>query len=137
MKRLNKIAVSLAVTLGVVATVATVHAQQSQMGPGAGMGLGMGAGMHGEMGHGVMGGQMLASNVQGNHANMQQLMTAEERTAMMEKMKQAKTPEDRQKLAMANRAEMEKRAKEKGIELPMKHGMQMGKPGMGMHGQPG
>ena len=61
MKRLNKIAFSLAVTLGVVATVATVHAQQSQMGPGAGMGLGMGAGMHGEMGHGMMGGQMLVS----------------------------------------------------------------------------
>jgi hypothetical protein len=45
---------------------------------------------------------------------------------MIEKMRNAKTPEERQKIAEANRAEMEKRAKEKGITLPGPHG-----PGMG------
>lgn len=56
----------------------------------------------------------------------QQLMSPEEHTALQEKMRNAKTPEERQKLAEANRAEMEKRAKEKGIALPGAHG-----PGMG------
>jgi len=127
MKRLNKIAVSLVVVLGVVAAGATVHAQQAQMGSGMGSGMG----------------QVMGAGTMGNHANVQQLMTTEERTAMMEKMKQAKTPEERQTLAQANHAEMEKRAKEKGIELPsMKHDHQMGipgmgMPGMGMPGQPG
>ena len=51
----------------------------------------------------------------------QQLMTPEERTALQEKMRNARTPEERQKLAEANRAEMQKRAKEKGITLPEPH----------------
>jgi hypothetical protein len=55
-----------------------------------------------------------------------QLMTPDERTALMEKMRNAKTPEERQKIAEANRAEVEKRAKEKGITIPGPHG-----PGMG------
>ena len=37
-------------------------------------------------------------------------------------MRSAKTAEERQKLAEANRAEIEKRAKEKGITLPEAHG---------------
>lgn len=147
MKSVNKIAISLLAALGIIATAASVHAQQTPMGMGPGMGAGMrgdmAPGMHGGigngmMGHGMMNGQMMASNMPGHHAAAQQLMTQDERTAMMEKMKQAKTPEERQKLAQANRAEMEKRAKEKGIELPsMNHDHQMSKPGMGMHGQPG
>jgi Spy/CpxP family protein refolding chaperone len=42
-------------------------------------------------------------------------MTPEERTALQEKMRNAKTPEERQKLAQATRDEMQKRAKEKGV----------------------
>jgi Spy/CpxP family protein refolding chaperone len=42
-------------------------------------------------------------------------VTPEERSAFQEKMRNAKTPEERQKLAEANRAEMQKRAQEKGI----------------------
>ena len=45
-------------------------------------------------------------------------MTPEERTALQEKMRNAATPEERQKLAEATRTEMQKRAQEKGITLP-------------------
>ena len=51
------------------------------------------------------------------------LLTPEERTAFREKMRGAKTPEERQQIAMATRAEVEKRAKEKGITLPERGGM--------------
>jgi len=62
----------------------------------------------------------------------QQLMTPEERTALQEKMRNAKTPEERQKLAEANRTEMQKRAKDKGITLPEPHGPHAGfGPGFG------
>jgi len=83
----------------------------------------MGTGMMGGMGHGAMGPGTLGA---------QQLMTPEERTALMDKMHNAKTPEERQKIAQANRAEMEKRAKEKGITLPGPHGPGMGF-GQGFH----
>lgn len=56
----------------------------------------------------------------------QQLMTTEEQQAFVEKMRAAKTPDERQKLAEANRAEMEKRAKDKGITLPQPHGPRAG-----------
>jgi hypothetical protein len=56
----------------------------------------------------------------------QPLMTPEERSSFQEKMRNAKTSEERQKLAEANRAEMGKRAKEKGITLPQPHGPHAG-----------
>jgi hypothetical protein len=117
MKRLHKAAaVVAALSLGVAAAV-LAHPGQ--------MGGGMGAAMKGGMGHGRMAGGPAG------FAAGQQLMTLEERTALMEKMRNAKTPEERQKLAEANRAEMQQRAKEKGITLPehrgpgfsMMHGM--------------
>jgi hypothetical protein len=107
-KTAYRMAVAAILGLGLVAT-AFAHPGQ--------MGGAMGPGMMGGMGHGAMG-----SGAMGR----QQLMTSEERTALMEKMRNAKTPEERQKIAEANRAEMEKRAKEKGITLPGPHG-----PGMG------
>ena len=64
----------------------------------------------------MMGGRMMAFN-QSN----QQLMTPEERIAIQDKMSKATTIEERQKIAVANRTEMEKRAKEKGITLPLQH----------------
>ena len=147
MKNLNKIAIGLSATLGIFAAVAAVHAQQAPAGMVHAMRSGtmgnMVSGMQGGMGNGMMSGPMMASNMPANHAAVQQLMTQDERNVMMEKMQQAKTPEKRQKLALANHAEMERRAKEKGIELPsMQHDHLMGKPGvgmhgMGMHGQPG
>jgi hypothetical protein len=59
-------------------------------------------------------------------AAAQQLLTPEERQAFIEKMRNAKTPEERQKLAEANRAEIEKRAKDKGITLSQAHGPRAG-----------
>ena len=94
MKRSYRIAAGVAAALGLgLAAAAFAH-------PGA---------MHGGMGPGMMGG-------------MQQLMTPEEHSALQEKMRNAKTPDERQKLAEANHAEMQKRAKEKGITLPEPHG---------------
>lgn len=53
-------------------------------------------------------------------------MTPEERTALMEKMRNARTPEERQKIAAENRTEMQKRAKERGITLPEHRGPHFG-----------
>jgi hypothetical protein len=73
---------------------------------------GMGQGMQGE------GGKQAKACGSDRHAAVRELMTEQERQAMKEKMRAAKSPEDRQQLKTANRAEMEKRAKEKGITLP-------------------
>jgi hypothetical protein len=81
------------------------------------MGGAMGPGMMGGMGHGGTGPAAMGGGPAGRMAG-QQLMSPEEHTALQEKMRNAKTPEERQKLAEANRAEMERRAKEKGIALP-------------------
>ncbi len=75
----------------------------------------MGGMQHGAMGHG-------AAGMDAGHS----LMTPEERTALQEKMQNAKTPEERQKLAQAPREEMQKRAKEKGITLPQHRGPRAG-----------
>jgi hypothetical protein len=67
-------------------------------------------------------------------------MTDDERQAFLDKMRNAKTPEERQKLALENRAEMQKRAAERGIELPPMRGPRMGYgggPGMRQGGGPG
>jgi hypothetical protein len=60
------------------------------------------------------------------HGAGQQLMTPEERTALIEKMRNAKTPEERQQIATANHAEMQKRAQAKGITLPEHRGPHFG-----------
>jgi hypothetical protein len=82
------------------------------MGMGQGMGQGTGSGMQGEGGNKAQacGGE--------RHAAIRELMTEQERQAMKEKMRAAKSPEERKQLMAANRVEMEKRAKEKGITLP-------------------
>jgi hypothetical protein len=43
----------------------------------------------------------------------------------MDKMIDAKTPEERQAVMSANHSEMEKRAMDKGITLPAGHGPQL------------
>ncbi len=121
MKRSYKVAAGMVASLGLGMAV-LAHAHDGKMGEGIGHGA-MGAGMdhgsmmqgmsggmaHGGMGHGGMG--------QGRMGG-QQLMTPEERTAFREKMRNAATQEERQKLAETNRSELQKRAKEKGITLP-------------------
>ena len=92
MKRSHKLALGIAASLGLGLGAAAAIAHPEQM-MGGPMGMhGMGGTGHGPMGAGP--------------AAAQQLMT----------------PEERQKLAEANRAEMEKRAKDKGITLPQPHG---------------
>lgn len=111
MNKLSKIATAVAISLG-IATAALAH-------PGEGRGMGHGEGQHQGMqgkGHGQMQGMKHGEGHGKNAA--QSLATPEERTAMREKMRNAKTPEERQQIALANHAEMQKRAAEKGITLP-------------------
>jgi hypothetical protein len=119
-KRSHKIAVGIAAALGLGLGAAAVIAQPGPM--GGGMGPQMKGGMHmrGGMGHGPMG------QAGAGMGAAQSLMTPEERTALQEKMHDAKTPEERQKLAQSTREEMQKRAKEKGITLPEPHGPRAG-----------
>jgi translation initiation factor 2 gamma subunit (eIF-2gamma) len=115
MKTVNKIAISVATVMGLGLAVA-----YAQPGPMGGMGNGMGPGM--------MRGQMMQGQMMGQNANMKimrDLMTPAERLAMMDKMIDAKTVEERQAIMTATHTEMEKRAKEKGITLPAGHGPQM------------
>ncbi len=119
MNRIRKFAIGVIAAFGIGAG-AVAHSHSGQ----AGMGQhGMGAMQHGAdggmpqgvkegMGHGMMRGR--------GGPGGQQLMTAAERTAFIEKMHAAKTPEERQKIAAANRAEMHKRAQEKGV-TPQEH----------------
>ena len=108
MKRSYKIAAAVAAALGLgLAAAAFAH-------PGA-MGAGMGPGMGGGMGPAMMHGGAAAPMAG------QQLMTPEEHSALQEKMRNAKTPEERENLAQSTREEMHKRAQEKGITLPQ-HG---------------
>ena len=119
MKRLHKIAASIVGAAGLSLGASALYAQPGTMGDG--MGSGMDHGMTGGMGPGMM-----QHSGFGGPGVAQQLMTPEERQAFAEKMRGAKTPEERQKLAQANRAEMEKRANEKGIALPEHRGPHAG-----------
>jgi hypothetical protein len=110
MKTVNKIVISVATIMGLGLAVA--YAQPGSMGN---MGNGMSSGM--------MRGQMMEQNA--NMKIMRELMTPTERLAMMDKMMDAKTVEERQAIMTTTHAEMVKRAKEKGITLPAGHGPQM------------
>ena len=113
MKRSYKIAAAVALALGLAGGA---YAHQGQMGSG------MGQGMRGEGHHGMHGGMHHGKGGQEGRGAMSQLMTPEERDAFREKMRSARTPEERRQLADANRAEMQKRAQEKGITLPEHRG---------------
>lgn len=129
MKQSHKFAVAIVASLGLGIAVAA-YAQPGQMGGGTGSHMqggmqhgamaGMQHGAQGGTGHGPMGAGAAG------HGAAQQLMTPEERTALREKMRNAATPEERQKIAAENRAEMQKRAKEKGITLPEHRGPHFG-----------
>ena len=148
MKRSHKIAAGIAASLGLaLATAAYAHpgwygggpcatgAQPAgyAMGPGGGYGPGAGAGpgwMHRGGGYGP--GAMMRGGGYGPGAGMgpgfggrglaAQLMTPEELAAHRDKMLNAATPEERQQIAAANHAELQKRAAEKGITLPQRFG---------------
>ena len=138
MNTLNKIAAAVALSLGFAAAI---HA--SPMGANMDHGAKQGGQHQGMQGHagqnrmeGMKHGRMQGMKHGESHAGRgkteghgprggeggQSLMTPEERTAFRDKMRNAKTPEERQQMALANRAEMEKRASDKGITLPEHRG---------------
>jgi hypothetical protein len=127
MNKLNKVATGIAISLALGAA-AVAYAQPGAMGGNMGPGAQGGPqhGMKGAMQHGMRGGHGPAGMQRGAQAPeaAQQLMTPEERTATMEKMRNAKTPEERQQIATATHTEMQKRATEKGITLPEHRGPQ-------------
>ena len=128
MKPTYKFAAGVIASLGLGIAVATAYANPGQMGSGMEHGKGgMQHGAKGGMQHGAQGGMQHGGMGGGaGHGAGQQLMTPEERTALQEKMRNAKTPEERQQIAAANRAEMQKRATEKGITLPEGRGPRTG-----------
>jgi hypothetical protein len=140
MKRSQKIATGIALSLS-LGFASAVHAHPGQT--GGGMGPGAQGGMqHGGMRHGAQAGQGHGGMQHGMKGSMQYgkqaagpgtgpqgghgLMTPEERTALREKMRNAATPEERHQIAAATRAEMQKRAQEKGITLPEGRGPRTG-----------
>lgn len=126
MKRTHKLifGAGTAVSLGMAALAVSAH-------PGGPMGLGAGPGAAGgthQFSKGGMGPGAMMRGAMGPQA-AQHLMTAEERTATLEKLRAAATPEERQQIVTATRAEMEKRARDEGITLPAQrgpHGLGMG-----------
>lgn len=123
MKQTYKFAAGLiaALGLGIAVTAANAHPGQ--------MGTGMGPHMQGGMQHGAMAGGRghggMSRGAAGYGAGPE-VLTQEERSAMIEKMHNAATPEERQKVIAENRAEMQKRAQEKGITLPEHRGPHAG-----------
>lgn len=130
MKSFNKTATAIAISMALgAATVA--YAQPDQMhgkmehGAQAGMQHDMKDRMQKGMNHdGEKHAKHGEAKAHGEHGSKdaQSLATPEERSAMHDKMRAAKTPEERQQIAMANRAEMQKRATEKGITMPEHRG---------------
>jgi len=129
MNKFNRTAIAIALTLGV--TAAYAHPGQMR----GTMEHGVQGSQHQGMQHGMKGSMQGMNHCGDNHAKhgetgghgshgTQSLVTPEERSAMQEKMRAAKTPEERQQIASANRAEMQKRATEKGITLPEHRGPQ-------------
>jgi len=135
MKQSYKFVAGVIASLGLGIAAATAYAQPGSMGGGmehgkGGMHHGMTAGMqhgtkegmqHGKGGeqHGARHGHDSAKGHGAGHGAG--LMTPEERTALREKMRNA-TPEERQQIAAATRAEMQKRAQEKGVTPHKGHG---------------
>ena len=114
MKTVKKIAISVVATLSLGLALVTVYAQQGPLGNSNGQGLMLG---------GMMQGQMTGQN--SDMKVMRELMTPAERLALMDKMIDAKTPEERQVIMTTNHTEMEKRAKDRGITLPAGHRLNM------------
>lgn len=131
MNKLNKTAIAIALTIGVTAAYAQPGQMRGNMEHGAqgsqhqGMQHDMKDRMHKGMNH-DSDKHAKGHAGHGEHGSKaaQSLATPEERSAMQEKMRAAKTPEERQQIASANRAEMQKRAAEKGITMPEHRGAQ-------------
>jgi hypothetical protein len=75
-------------------------------------------GQHADRGRHAMSPAMSQADRQARRAAMDRLSTPEERTAFREKMRSA-TPEQRPQLMAARRVEIEQRAQERGVTLPV------------------
>ena len=124
MKSTHNLATTILIALGATMAFASVNAQPSTAQPSVAStppcantpatnsAMGHGRGMHQNMGMGMDHG------MKGQRSEMSKLMTPEERTEMRSKMQAAKTPEERQAIRTSMRAEIQKRAQEKGISVP-------------------
>ncbi len=121
MKNLLKRVVGLFALFGLVLAMMTVHAQPGPNGVSAAYGPngvdGFGPGM---MGRGVMMHRAMKDQ-QADMKIVRELFTPTERLEMMDHMMDAKTVEERQTVMLKNQVELEKRAKEKGLALPIGH----------------
>ena len=113
MKPKHTIAAAVAALSLGIATAASAHPGETGGREGSHAHGGMHHGMKGGMEHGAMHGH---AEGRGHGA---QPMTQEERTAFHEKMRNA-SPEERRTLAQSMRAEMQKRAQERGV-TPHEH----------------
>ena len=94
-------------------------------------------GQHADRGRHAMSPATSQADRQARRAAMDRLSTPEERTAFREKMRSA-TPEQRPQLMAARRVEIEQRAQERGVTLPVMqpgggHGGRRGEMRGGMH----
>lgn len=109
-------AITLATVLGAALSASVLAQNGPGAGPGAGMGAGPGAGMGaGQMapaGRGMRGMRFNQSNTPG-----WTLMTAQERTAQQNQLREVKTYEECVQVQAEHRTTMEVRAKEKGVTL--------------------
>lgn len=123
MNKLNKTAIGIAISLTLAAATAA-YAHPGQM--DGNMHQGMQHDMKDRMQKGMNHDGDKHAKGHGEHGAKaaQSLATPEERSAMHDKMRAAKTPEERQQIASANRTEMQKRAAEKGITMPEHRGPQ-------------
>lgn len=134
MNQTYKLAAGLVAALGLGIAVTSANADPGQMAAGMGPYMQGGAqygamagGRHGAWGQGMTGGPR--QGVMGGAAGQgvgQQLTTPEERSALIEKMRNAATLEERVKIAEEHRAEVDRRAREKGITLPAHRGPHAG-----------
>ena len=124
MKNLLKRVVGLFALFGFVLAMMTVHAQPGPNGVSAAYGPNGPNGVDG-FGPGMMGrGVMMHRAMKDQQADMKivrELFTPTERLEMMDHMMDAKTVEERQTVMLKNQVELEKRAKEKGLALPIGH----------------
>lgn len=112
--------ITLATVLGAALSASVLAQNGPGAGPGAGMGAGPGAGMGAGSGAGPMmqGGRGMRGMPfnQGNTSGWT-LMTAEERTAQQNRLREVKTYEECIQVQADHRTTMEARAKEKGVTL--------------------
>lgn len=134
MEKSHKVVAGIIAAAGLGLAVASAYADPQGMGAGTGphaMG-GMQHGTTGAMGLGAMGTGAMGTGAMGHGAAGQgagagpTALTPEEHTALAQKMRNAKTPEERQQIAAATRAEMQKRAQAKEATHPEHRGMGAG-----------